>query len=118
MVTDLFTAAGSAREREGRLFDFLAQQAAAPAPRTWRRLAERTERAEDLGYLALLLSNLIEGDRVRAGASEALYRVAQELLGPRLSTAPYGVWLRKGMVDVPRLAGFLDANCGNPRLQA
>ena len=118
MIADPFTADGSAREREGRLFDFLAEQAAAPAPQTWRRLAEVAGRGEDLGYLALLLSNLTEGDRARAGASEALYRVAQELLGPKLAPAPYEVWLKKGMVDVPHLAGFLDAALRQLPLQA
>lgn len=108
MAADPFTVDGSAREREGRLFDFLARQAAAPAPGTWRQLAEATGRTDDLGYLALLLSNLTEGDRARAGASETLYRLAQGLLGPKLSPAPYAAWLQKGMVDVPRLAGFLD----------
>jgi hypothetical protein len=118
VIADPFTADGSAREREGRLFDFLAEQAAAPAPQTWRRLAEVAGRGEDLGYLALLLSNLTEGDRARAGASEALYRVAQELLGPKLAPAPYEVWLKKGMVDVPHLAGFLDAALRQLPLQA
>jgi hypothetical protein len=97
---------GAARDREEALFDFLAEQARAPAPDVWNVLAADAGKPEHAGFCALLLSNLVE--RAAPASSAALYRVAAALLGDKLSPAAFAVWLSTSKVDVRRLAGHLD----------
>jgi hypothetical protein len=98
------------------LFDFLAAQARHPAPAVWARHAQGEGRAEDAGYYALLLSNLVE--QAAPQQSATLYSVALSILDQRLTVAGYGQWLRSRAVDAPRLAAHLDhalatARCSN-----
>jgi hypothetical protein len=72
----------------------------------WARHAQDEGRAEDAGYYALLLSNLLEQAAPRQSAT--LYSVAQSVLGHRLTVAGYGHWLRSRAVDASRLAAHLD----------
>jgi hypothetical protein len=99
-------AGGTARDREDALFDFLAQQARAPAPGVWSRCAAASGKEDDVGFFALLLSNLIE--RAAPGSSSTLYGIATTLLGARLTPVHFAAWLRTAAVDVPRLAAHLD----------
>lgn len=95
-----------ARDREEVLFDFLAERALHPAPEVWARHAQSEGRAEDAGYYALLLSNLVE--QAAPQQSATLYSVALSALGQWLTVDSYGLWLRSRAVDVPRLAAHLD----------
>ena len=107
MTINPFSATGgTARDREEALFDFLAQQAYAPAPRTWSLYAAAPGQADHVGFCALLLANLIE--RPAPAASGTLYGIATMLLGAKLTPAHFAAWLRASQVDVPRLAGYVD----------
>jgi len=97
---------GTARDREEALFDFLVQQAHAPASRMWSLYASAPGQADHVGFCALLLANLIE--RAAPVASGTLYGIATTLLGARLTPAHFAAWLRTSQLDVPRLAGHLD----------
>lgn len=97
---------GTARDREEALFDFLAEQARAPAPGLWSHFAAAPGKEDDVGFCALLLANLIE--RAAPGSSSALYGIATTLLGARLTPAHFAAWLRTTAVDVRRLAAHLD----------
>lgn len=107
MNLDPFSVAGgTARDRENVLFDFLAQQARAPTPGQWSHFAAVAGKADDVGFCALLLANLIE--RAAPGSSSTLYGVATTLLGAKLTPAHFAAWLRTTAVDVRRLAAHLD----------
>ena len=58
MDTDPFALDGDARDREEALFEFLVAQVRSPDSAVWAHLAKIPGREEDVGYLALLLSNL------------------------------------------------------------
>jgi hypothetical protein len=107
MNVDPFSiAGGTARDREDALFDFLAEQARAPAPGVWSHCAAAPGEEDDVGFCALLLSNLIE--RAAPGSSITLYGIATTLLGAKLTPAHFAAWLRTADVDVRRLASHLD----------
>lgn len=110
MSTYPFRDDGSARDREEALFAFLAEQAAQPDLAVWERIAGMSGRREDLGHMALLLQNLTER-RVPTAVSDYLYSISEKLLG-KLSVDSFSAWLRVGLIDVPRLAGFLDHALG------
>lgn len=99
-------AEGTARDREEALFDFLAEQARAPARGVWSHYAAAPGNEDDVGFCALLLANLIE--RAAPGPSSTLYGIATMLLGDKLTPAHFAAWLRTGRVDVRRLAAHLD----------
>ena len=99
-------AGGDAREREEILFDFLSTQAHSTTPEVWARYADEAGRRDDAGFFALLASNLVE--TAAPEAAHHLYEVATNLLGERLTVDDYGQWLRRGPVDVQRLAAYLD----------
>jgi hypothetical protein len=110
MSTYPFRDGGSARDREEALFAFLAEQAVHPDLAVWERIAGMSGRQEDLGYMALLLQNLTER-RVPTTVSDHLYSISETLLG-KLGVDSFSAWLRLGLVDAPRLAGFLDHTLG------
>jgi hypothetical protein len=107
MNANPFAADGDAREREEALFDFLVAQVRAPKLAAWSRLAPTSGCEEDVGYCALLLSNLVER-RAPQQAVTALYAIAEQLLSDKLNPASFELWLRKGLVDVPRLSDYLE----------
>ncbi|MDZ7914349.1 MAG: hypothetical protein U5O16_21320 [Rhodococcus sp. (in: high G+C Gram-positive bacteria)] len=97
---------GSARDREEVLFDFLTEQVRAPQPQQWERLALEVGKREEAGFLALLLSNLVE--QLAPHAVRPLYALATKLLGSALTPAAFKTWLHGTKVDVQRLVGHLD----------
>lgn len=97
---------GTARDREEALFNFLVEQARAPAPGVWSHFAAIPGKEDNVGFCALLLANLME--RAAPGSSSTLYGIATTLLGAKLTPTHFAAWLRAADVDVRRLAAHLD----------
>lgn len=95
-----------ARDREERLFDFLVEQMRAFNSADWLAAVAAGADADEVGFVALLLSNLCEGQATESAA--AADGLAHKLLGAQLTVDAYERWLKRGGVDVNRLAGYLD----------
>lgn len=104
------------RDREERLFEFLAAQVMRFRPEEWRRHATRDEIASNMAFTALMLSNITE--QLAPEASDAAYAMAATLLGHPPELGVYRDWLRQGQVDVNRLAGYLDQHVPRRSLRA